>query len=212
MAVAVALRWETGYWGSMDIMHDRAGYYICWGCLVPLRPFCACHFRPMCTLTHASHVKARAPSMLACYVRIRRQRLLRSAVLSGSPSRQCWSAAAGLWAVHHGCQKCRMPAPGMLLSFPVRFKPSLVVAPATAAHPSQLAASWLPPPPPPPRPRPPPPLPAKHHLQGLWPVPCRRHLHLFHGPVPPPRRCGCPACTPARDCSWRPTQCTWGRP
>lgn len=28
------LRWETGYWKSMDIMHDRAGYYICWGCLV----------------------------------------------------------------------------------------------------------------------------------------------------------------------------------
>lgn len=27
-------RCETGYWGSMDIMHDRAGYYICWGCLV----------------------------------------------------------------------------------------------------------------------------------------------------------------------------------
>jgi 7-dehydrocholesterol reductase len=26
--------WETGYWGSMDIMHDRAGYMICWGCLV----------------------------------------------------------------------------------------------------------------------------------------------------------------------------------
>eukprot|EP00854_Cymbomonas_tetramitiformis_P005665 gene5665-6851_t len=26
--------WETGYWGSIDIMHDRAGYYICWGCLV----------------------------------------------------------------------------------------------------------------------------------------------------------------------------------
>jgi len=26
--------WETGYWSSMDIMHDRAGYYICWGCLV----------------------------------------------------------------------------------------------------------------------------------------------------------------------------------
>lgn len=27
-------RWETGYWRSLDIMHDRAGYYICWGCLV----------------------------------------------------------------------------------------------------------------------------------------------------------------------------------
>ena len=30
----LACRWETGYWRSMDIMHDRAGYYICWGCLV----------------------------------------------------------------------------------------------------------------------------------------------------------------------------------
>ena len=26
--------WETGYFWSIDIMHDRAGYYICWGCLV----------------------------------------------------------------------------------------------------------------------------------------------------------------------------------
>lgn len=26
--------WETGYLASMDIQHDRAGYYICWGCLV----------------------------------------------------------------------------------------------------------------------------------------------------------------------------------
>lgn len=26
--------WETGYWASIDIMHDRAGYYICWGCMV----------------------------------------------------------------------------------------------------------------------------------------------------------------------------------
>lgn len=28
--------WETGYWCSMDIQHDRAGYYLCWGCLVYL--------------------------------------------------------------------------------------------------------------------------------------------------------------------------------
>ncbi len=43
MFVAVALQllyiskfffWETGYLRSLDIMHDRAGYYICWGCLV----------------------------------------------------------------------------------------------------------------------------------------------------------------------------------
>jgi 7-dehydrocholesterol reductase len=26
--------WEKGYLNSLDIMHDRAGYYICWGCLV----------------------------------------------------------------------------------------------------------------------------------------------------------------------------------
>lgn len=28
--------WETGYLCSMDIQHDRAGFYICWGCLVYL--------------------------------------------------------------------------------------------------------------------------------------------------------------------------------
>ncbi|KAJ7531615.1 hypothetical protein O6H91_14G051300 [Diphasiastrum complanatum] len=26
--------WEKGYWSTMDIAHDRAGFYICWGCLV----------------------------------------------------------------------------------------------------------------------------------------------------------------------------------
>jgi 7-dehydrocholesterol reductase len=43
MAVSVCLQliyiskfyhWEMGYMCSMDIQHDRAGYYICWGCLV----------------------------------------------------------------------------------------------------------------------------------------------------------------------------------
>jgi 7-dehydrocholesterol reductase len=43
MMVALALQliyitkffiWETGYLRSLDIMHDRAGYYICWGVLV----------------------------------------------------------------------------------------------------------------------------------------------------------------------------------
>jgi 7-dehydrocholesterol reductase len=32
--VAKFFYWETGYWRSLDIMHDRAGFYICWGCLV----------------------------------------------------------------------------------------------------------------------------------------------------------------------------------
>lgn len=26
--------WETGYFRTMDIQHDRAGFYLCWGCLV----------------------------------------------------------------------------------------------------------------------------------------------------------------------------------
>lgn len=43
MALNVALQlvyiakfflWETGYLATMDIQHDRAGFYICWGCLV----------------------------------------------------------------------------------------------------------------------------------------------------------------------------------
>lgn len=43
MCVAVILQliyigkfffWETGYLRSLDIMHDRAGFMICWGCLV----------------------------------------------------------------------------------------------------------------------------------------------------------------------------------
>jgi 7-dehydrocholesterol reductase len=32
--VAKFFLWETGYWSSMDITHDRAGFYLCWGCLV----------------------------------------------------------------------------------------------------------------------------------------------------------------------------------
>lgn len=28
--------WEAGYFNSIDIMQDRAGYYICWGCMVYL--------------------------------------------------------------------------------------------------------------------------------------------------------------------------------
>lgn len=43
MVIALALQliyvgkfflWEGGYLRSLDIMHDRAGFYICWGCLV----------------------------------------------------------------------------------------------------------------------------------------------------------------------------------
>lgn len=31
--------WETGYLRSLDIMHDRAGFYICWGVLVWIAGF-----------------------------------------------------------------------------------------------------------------------------------------------------------------------------
>lgn len=32
--IAKFFHWETGYLRTLDIMHDRAGFYICWGCLV----------------------------------------------------------------------------------------------------------------------------------------------------------------------------------
>lgn len=32
--IAKFFLWEAGYWCTMDICHDRAGFYICWGCLV----------------------------------------------------------------------------------------------------------------------------------------------------------------------------------
>ena len=31
--------WEKGYMFSLDIMHDNAGYYICWGCIVWIPSF-----------------------------------------------------------------------------------------------------------------------------------------------------------------------------
>ena len=35
--------WEMGYMGTMDIQHDRAGFYICWGCLVWVPSLYTCH-------------------------------------------------------------------------------------------------------------------------------------------------------------------------
>jgi len=35
--------WEMGYMGTMDIQHDRAGFYICWGCLVWVPSMYTCH-------------------------------------------------------------------------------------------------------------------------------------------------------------------------
>jgi hypothetical protein len=29
--------WETGYYSSYDIIHDYAGFYLCWGCMVRAR-------------------------------------------------------------------------------------------------------------------------------------------------------------------------------
>jgi 7-dehydrocholesterol reductase len=56
MAICVALQliyitkfyiWETGYFCSMDIQHDRAGYYLCWGCMV---------FLPMIYTSHTYYL------------------------------------------------------------------------------------------------------------------------------------------------------------
>ncbi|ODN02551.1 7-dehydrocholesterol reductase [Orchesella cincta] len=36
-------RWETGYFNTLDITLDRAGYYLCWGCLVWIPAFYTFH-------------------------------------------------------------------------------------------------------------------------------------------------------------------------
>lgn len=41
--IAKFFHWETGYFNTMDIQHDRAGYYICWGCMVYLPCFYTIH-------------------------------------------------------------------------------------------------------------------------------------------------------------------------
>ena len=44
--------WETGYLCSIDIMHDRAGFMICWGCLVWVP---AIYTSPILYLVHHPH-------------------------------------------------------------------------------------------------------------------------------------------------------------
>lgn len=63
MVVAVALQlgyifkffiWEPGYLRSMDIQHDRAGFYICWGCLVWLP--CVYTSHTLYLVNHPNHL------------------------------------------------------------------------------------------------------------------------------------------------------------
>ena len=46
--------WEMGYMCSMDIQHDRAGYYICWGCLV---------WVPSVYTSHSFYLAEHAPAL-----------------------------------------------------------------------------------------------------------------------------------------------------
>ena len=63
MAVSVAIQmiylskfyyWEMGYMCSMDIQHDRAGFYICWGCL---------NWVPAVYTSQAFYLTSRAPDL-----------------------------------------------------------------------------------------------------------------------------------------------------
>ncbi|RUR05013.1 7-dehydrocholesterol reductase [Legionella sp. km772] len=46
--------WEKGYLRSLDIMHDRAGFYICWGCMVWVP--CVYTSPSMYLVTHPIHL------------------------------------------------------------------------------------------------------------------------------------------------------------
>ena len=52
--VAKFFYWETGYLRSLDIMHDRAGFMICWGCLVWLP--CIYTSPTMYLVNHPNHL------------------------------------------------------------------------------------------------------------------------------------------------------------
>lgn len=71
MLVAVGLQliyvgkffiWEGGYLRSLDIMHDRAGFMICWGCLVWLP--CIYTSSTLYLVSHPNHLGALAACLL----------------------------------------------------------------------------------------------------------------------------------------------------
>eukprot|EP01083_Nonionella_stella_P059992 156910_1 len=51
--------WESGYMSSVDIMHDRAGFYICWGCMAFLP---AIYTSPAVFLAHQERILGTAVS------------------------------------------------------------------------------------------------------------------------------------------------------
>ena len=61
--VAKFFLWESGYMSSLDIMHDRAGYMICWGCMV----WCVCEGAPwrLALARSSPHAQPVAPPMCA---------------------------------------------------------------------------------------------------------------------------------------------------
>lgn len=57
--------WEMGYMCSMDIQHDRAGYYICWGCLVWVPSVYTCHSFALAGVgTNIPHMSATTAAIL----------------------------------------------------------------------------------------------------------------------------------------------------
>jgi len=59
--IAKFFRWEVGYLRSMDIMYDRAGFCICWGCMVWLP---AIYTSPTLFLVHHPHTLGKLASVL----------------------------------------------------------------------------------------------------------------------------------------------------
>jgi len=55
--------WETGYFNTMDIQHDRAGWYICWGCLVWVPCLYTCH--TLFLVAHPIHLGAPVAAFLS---------------------------------------------------------------------------------------------------------------------------------------------------
>ena len=100
--------WESGYMRSLDIMHDRAGYMICWGCMVwfvinlrgasrmltvkllTLKKKSPFFPHPLFSVSGFPLCTCRTPTFLRCWVR-RLEKKVRSSRISPRRLNPCFS-------------------------------------------------------------------------------------------------------------------------
>jgi len=89
-------RWETGYFNTLDITLDRAGYYICWGCLVWIPSMYTFHsyffvyHQPNCGPVIATIILALGIASIFYNYQVDRQKELFRTQKPGEPELKIW--------------------------------------------------------------------------------------------------------------------------